>query len=340
MLCLVWTLLHTSVVQAHEKGLTYSQILIEDTGITVSYITPREHILTLAPTEQSFFSGPFTDGFTIANNGKSCTSNLREIKQMDSIDSANLQVMFTCPDTIDSLDFRYTLFFAQTPDHENITDFHLEEFKKQIIFTKEFTEFTVPVGSLRDQIVEGPPQQTPSLPHFLLLGIKHILSGYDHILFLAALLLSLTGFRALVKTVTAFTLAHSITLTLATLDIFTIPSRWAEGIIAASIVYVAVENISAVTVKRRWLIAFLFGLFHGFGFSTLLKEMHLPRQSLIPSVLLFNAGVEVGQLAIITILYPLLRAMRRIGQHHRIEKGLSLLIAFFGAYWLLQRLFF
>lgn len=331
-------LLRTSVAQAHEKGLTYSQILIEDTGITVSYITPREHILTRAPTEQDFFTGPFTDGFTIANNGKPCTSRLREIKQMDSIGSVNFQVLFTCPDTIDSLDFHYTLFFAQTPDHENIADFHLEAFKKQIIFTKEFTEFTVPVGSLREQIVEGPPQQTPSLPYFLLLGVKHILSGYDHILFLAALLLSLTGLRALVKTVTAFTLAHSITLTLATLDIFIIPSRWTEIIIAASIVYVAIENIRTATGKRRWMIAFLFGLFHGFGFSTVLKEMNLPRESLIPSVLLFNAGVEVGQLAILALIYPLLRAMRHIPRHHLIEKGLSLLIAFFGAYWLFQRL--
>jgi hypothetical protein len=140
---------------------------------------------------------------------------------------------------------------------------------------------------------------------YLVLGIEHILLGIDHLLFVLALLLLVTGWKRLVGTVTAFTLAHSITLAGATLGLVSAPSALIEALIALSIVFVAAEAIhmqqgkASMLSQRPWVIAFAFGLLHGFGFAGALREVGLPPEAIPAALLFFNLGVEAGQLAFI-----------------------------------------
>ena len=140
---------------------------------------------------------------------------------------------------------------------------------------------------------------------YLALGVEHILLGIDHLLFILALLVIVKGGRRLIGTVTAFTVAHSLTLAAATLGLVHIPARPVEAVIALSIVFVAVEIVhvaqgrSGLTRRAPWLVAFVFGLLHGFGFAGALREVGLPEQAIPTALLLFNIGVEAGQLLFI-----------------------------------------
>ena len=146
---------------------------------------------------------------------------------------------------------------------------------------------------------------------FFPLGIEHILTGYDHLLFLLALMLRGGGLWSLLKIITAFTIAHSITLALAALDVVVLPGAFVESVIALSIAYVALENLlPRYAVSRRWAVSFLFGLVHGFGFSSVLREIGLPKENLVLSLLNFNLGVEAGQLTVVLLAVPILMRLR------------------------------
>ena len=177
---------------------------------------------------------------------------------------------------------------------------------------------------------------------FFKLGVEHILTGYDHLLYLAALILGCTGLRAIVGIVTAFTVSHSITLALATLGLVTPPSALVEQIIAASIVFVAVENLwlRGRDARFRHVIAFAFGLVHGFGFVGLLAELGVGAEhgAVVVPLLSFNLGVEVGQLLVIAIALPLLlRARRNTAFVKYAQPSASVAVAGMGLIWLCQR---
>ncbi|WP_457795768.1 HupE/UreJ family protein [Methylocystis sp. S23] len=172
-------------------------------------------------------------------------------------------------------------------------------------------------------------------------GVEHIVTGYDHLCFLFALILWATRVWPVVKIVTAFTISHSITLSLAALNIFTLPSTLTEALIAASIVFVAVENYFSRNVDNRWRNTFLFGFIHGFGFASALTEMGVPQGGVVPALAAFNIGVEAGQIAIVFAVMPILFAIDRAAGGARSEKlvyVLSGLIALAGSFWFLQRI--
>jgi hypothetical protein len=188
-------------------------------------------------------------------------------------------------------------------------------------------------------------------------GVWHIWIGIDHILFVIALLLpSVLRFEAgawrpaasfrdafytVVKLVTAFTIAHSITLSLAALEIVSLPSRLVESAIAASVAIAALNNIyPAVRVERLWTVAFGFGLLHGFGFANVLADLQLPTNVLAVSLLSFNIGVELGQMVIVALVFPLIFALRS----HRlyvpvILRLLSAAITLVAIAWMVDRIF-
>ena len=187
-------------------------------------------------------------------------------------------------------------------------------------------------------------------------GVWHIWIGFDHILFLLSLLLPAVlvwggqqwrgaqtfgaAFWSVVRVVTAFTAAHSITLTLATLGYVSLPSRWVESAIAASVVLAALNNVWPVFHGRRWMVAFGFGLIHGFGFASVLVDLGLPRDALALALVGFNLGVEGGQLAIVAVFLPLAYSLRRSWFYRRLVMvGGSLAIAVLAAVWLCERLF-
>ncbi|MGE0814660.1 MAG: HupE/UreJ family protein [Vicinamibacterales bacterium] len=173
---------------------------------------------------------------------------------------------------------------------------------------------------------------------FAALGIEHIVTGYDHLAFLAALLLGAAAFRAVVGIVTAFTVAHSLTLGLASFDLVTVPPALVEALIALSIAWVAVENLVLDRPAHRWRLAFVFGLVHGFGFSNVLRDLALPRATLAASLFTFNLGVELGQLAFLALAFPVLRAA--LASRWRASVGLaaSSAVLCVGVYWFVQRL--
>jgi len=189
-----------------------------------------------------------------------------------------------------------------------------------------------------------PMETTPQLMwKFLQAGVEHIVTGYDHLCFLFALILWAHGVWSVVKIVTAFTISHSITLSLAALNIFTLPSQITEALIAASIIFVAVENFFSHNIDKRWRTTFFFGFIHGFGFASALTEMGVPQSAVLPALAAFNIGVEAGQLAIVLAVVPILLYIDRHTKGARHEKFVyltSAAIGLFGCYWLLERIGF
>ncbi len=178
-----------------------------------------------------------------------------------------------------------------------------------------------------------------NIGQFLVLGIEHILTGYDHIAFLLALIVIGLSLKEVLKIITAFTTAHSITLLLAALRIVSLNSRLVESAIALSICYVAAENLLKKEVNYRWLVTFGFGLVHGFGFASALQELIVGKANLLLSVLSFNMGVEIGQLMIIFVMLPVLYLLRKQFEFRIITAGASVAIFAIGFTWLIERVF-
>lgn len=172
---------------------------------------------------------------------------------------------------------------------------------------------------------------------FFKLGMEHILGGYDHLLFLLALLLGRQTFKQTVFTITAFTIAHSITLTLTYLEIIHLPSKLIESVIALNIIYVAFENIFLKKIRFRWAVTFLFGLIHGMGFADILLGMNIPAKYVAIDLASFNIGIEVIQLVLIAIALPILRYLQKYKQYVYSVRAVSVLIALMGAVWLVDR---
>ncbi len=189
------------------------------------------------------------------------------------------------------------------------------------------------------------PGPTPALPVYLGLGIEHILRGPDHLLFVLGLLLIVRGRRRLLKTVTAFTVAHSLTLAAATLGVLQLPTPPLETSIAVSILFLGPEIVrrwrgqSSLTIRHPWLVAFLFGLLHGAGLAGGLQQLGLPRGETLQALALFNLGVEIGQLAFIglVLLVVALWRRRRLPQPLWLQRLPGYLVGSLGAYWAIER---
>jgi hydrogenase/urease accessory protein HupE len=175
---------------------------------------------------------------------------------------------------------------------------------------------------------------------FLVLGIEHILTGYDHLAFLLAVLLTGGSLSSNARIITSFTIAHSLTLALATFGVFTLPATIVEPLIAASIVFVGIENLVRRQLARRWLVTFGFGLIHGLGFAQILRELGIAKMGIRGAIplLSFNLGVELAQLSIAALTLPLIwRLQRRPTFILKHVPALSLLLTLAGIYWLIAR---
>ncbi len=179
---------------------------------------------------------------------------------------------------------------------------------------------------------------------YVVSGAEHIFIGFDHLAFLLALLLWARRVWSVVKVVTAFTLAHTVTLSLAALDIVTLPASLVEPLIAATIIAAAAENFFNRDIERRWKTAFVLGLVHGFGFASALTAYGLPRDALLIALASFNIGVEIGQVAVVAIMLQVLLLLGRMtsagsgaARRPALVYGLSTSIALLGVYWLIER---
>ena len=262
-------------------------------------------------------------------------------------DGAYAVLLFTanCPAAIDTLQADYRLLFDLDAQHKGLLRLTHGQVTTTAIFSQE-----TPV----QQFTIGETSSWRQVRQYIHEGIWHIWLGYDHVLFLVALLLPsvlrrvedrweptprfLSAFWEVLSIVTAFTLAHSITLGLATIGLIALPSRLVESAIAASVVFAGISNLYPALVQRRWLVAFLFGLIHGFGFATVLSDLGLPKGSLALSLVSFNLGVEAGQLAIVAIFLPLAYYLRNSWTYQRLVLVTgSLGIAALAFAWLIER---
>jgi hydrogenase/urease accessory protein HupE len=214
--------------------------------------------------------------------------------------------------------------------HSVLGVFKLGDKDEEVTFSRYEPDYIYVTG------VETPLRDR--LWRFFKLGVEHIFLGYDHICFLIALIV-VSNFREVVKIVTSFTIAHSITLILATLEVVSLDPRFVETCIAATIVYVAVENLWVKDTRHRWWLTFFFGLVHGFGFASVLRQMGLPSTGLVRCLLSFNVGVECGQLVIATLLLPLALGLARWKHGRKAVVAISVALACFGTAWFIERAF-
>ncbi len=282
-------------------------------------------------------------------DGAACPVHVIEHLIDDHTDGAYVVLKFraVCPAVLKSLQASYRLFFDIDPQHKGLLRLQYQGAASTAIFSPEKAtqQFTLSKPSAFRQFIDYARE-----------GVWHIWIGFDHILFLLALLLPAVvvrrerkweavsafkpAFWAVLKIVTAFTLAHSITLTLATLGVISLPSRWVESTIALSVVIAALNNIYPLFRERRWVMAFLFGLIHGFGFASVLTDLGLPQGALILALVGFNLGVETGQMAIVAAFLPFAFFLRRTWFYRRlILLGGSILIAVVASIWLAERVF-
>jgi len=229
-----------------------------------------------------------------------------------------------------------TNLFPYDPNHQTfINIYEGSELRQQLIYNARSEEHTYYLGTA-DGAIEVMKTFIPS-------GIHHIMIGPDHILFLIGLLLLGGSWVALLKIVTAFTVGHSVTLSLAALNVVTPPATVIEPAIALSIVFVGADNLVRGTGRdlRMW-VALVFGLVHGFGFANVLREFGLPREALGWSLFSFNVGVEIGQLAIVLLVMAVLSAIRRRSAtlRQRVAFAGSIVVIAAGTYWFVQRVFF
>lgn len=220
--------------------------------------------------------------------------------------------------------------------YSTIGRIQLGEAVQTTVFTAQMPTFDLDVGSVDASV---PVAEDVSMRRFVWQGLVHILGGLDHVLFVLALILMSRRLRELLIVVTAFTIAHSITLALAALDVVSISPAIIEPIIALSIAWVAVEAVLDKADHRRAYVAtFLLGLVHGFGFSYVLRdEVGLPTESLVPALLSFNVGVELGQVCIVAVLYPLRRMMRDRPWERRAVIAIASVIGGIALYWFVER---
>jgi len=242
-----------------------------------------------------------------------------------------VQLQFSCARPPQELIIRDDLFDVLGAGYHTIANIQWSGGSEQFVFLP---------GARQARVSLSRGVTTRGIGSFFLLGVEHILTGYDHLLFLLALALRGGNLWSLFKIITAFTVAHSITLALAALNIVALPERLVEATIALSIAYVAAENLfMRQAVSHRWAVAFVFGLMHGFGFSSVLRELGLPKQGLLWALLNFNLGVEAGQAVAVLLAVPLLIWLRGFRWEARAVVAMSVAVLVVGLALFVDRVF-
>jgi hypothetical protein len=286
----------------------------------------------------------------ILSDGKSCALAPADFLVDEHSDGAYAVLRFDaeCGARVPaSIEIAYSLFFDLDPTHRGLLRFELGGASQTMVLSPDRPSLVVQAG-------EASP--LAQFLDYLREGVWHIWIGLDHILFLLSLLLPSVlilkknewkpaerfrdTFWDVLKVVTSFTIAHSITLSLAALAVIALPSRLVESTIALSVVLAALNNLRPLVAGRRWAVAFAFGLVHGFGFASVLADLGLPQGALLLALVGFNLGVELGQLAIVCAFLPLAYALRDSWFYRRVVfAGGSAAIALLASVWLTERVF-
>ncbi|KMY51931.1 HupE/UreJ family protein [Peribacillus loiseleuriae] len=368
-----------SNTSAHAYSASYTNIKMDTKKTEVVFSIDTLSILELIPQidknedwilnqleikqENHHLEELITEGLTLDKGNKEQTPEIEkmEIEKKDHKEFLTIHMSFPAFSPGDTIVFNDGFYFNDTgTNYVNfISASYIDETSEAVLegknrtWTMLLTEVQQEQQPGDGQTVQLNPEQKQTEPEqpvkittssswfsFFKLGMNHILSGYDHLLFLIALLLRKQTLKQYIGIVTAFTIAHSITLSLSVLDIVNLPSLLVESIIALSIVYVALENIFREKIQFRWGITFAFGLIHGLGFADLLKEMALPKSQLAAALFSFNIGIEVIQIGIVLLCLPILFYLHKWKDSLKMIQYLSWIIVAAGLYFLINQLFF
>ncbi|MFC4799675.1 HupE/UreJ family protein [Neobacillus sp. GCM10023253] len=318
-----------SSIDVKEKSLDYELKLdLEELGHALNKTTAEKELINNKIVEQYINSHIKLYADSQLIEGKLEKSDIEMINEKPfSVINLNYNIEHKAQKLV----MEYNMFLDDSdPSHANFATIKMDGKQQEKVLTFESRELEIGEVSLLQNVKQ-----------FVVLGLEHIFTGYDHILFIISLLFGAKTFRHILSLVTAFTIAHSITLALATFDIVQLPSRFVESAIALSIVYVALMNIFNKDSKHQPWLAFAFGLIHGFGFAGILSEMRLDTNHMAASLLSFNIGIEIGQLIIVSLVYPLILWIKKLTVKpiKWVIPGTSAAILAFGLVWFIQRAF-
>jgi hydrogenase/urease accessory protein HupE len=337
----------TAPAAAHPAPFSYLDVVFADGGIRgtlVVHIIDVAHDLGIAPVErllddrlvqsQKDAIGALLQPRILFRADRRLTLDWQRVQVLTEEQALRIEYRITAAEpgalTID------TNLFPYDPVHQTFVNIYEDgELRQQAIFNATADEHTYYLGTTQGAL--------EVMKVFIPSGIHHIMIGPDHILFLVGLLLLGGSWMALVRIVTAFTVGHSITLSLAALNIVTPPAGIIEPAIALSIVFVGADNLVRGNGRdlRAW-VALVFGLVHGFGFANVLREFGLPSEALGWSLFSFNLGVEIGQLGIVALVAGALALIKRYSDRWRLRVAVagSIVVIAAGAYWFVERVFF
>jgi hydrogenase/urease accessory protein HupE len=274
-------------------------------------------------------------GITVATAAGRCAGTLQDARLTEE-DGLSIRAAYRCQGQSESASIALTFLDRLSHGHRHLAAIGTGAAAARFVAYSGNAAFGI--GRSSSPRVQGVGIMAVGLP-LLGLGVSHILTGYDHLVFLFGLILVGGRVRSLLLALTAFTVAHSITLGLSALGVWSPSAMFVEPAIALSIAYVGVENWFVANADRRWLITFPFGLIHGFGFAGALQEIALPRPQVPLALAAFNTGVEAGQVALLLLVLPLLMWLRRRQWFaDRGVKAMSAAIAVAGVWWFVARI--
>ena len=323
---------HGVLAQAHDPGLSSAELTTRTNRIVARLTFSSAEIQSLGEIERVGVGA-----LRIESNGNSIPGRLTRVERSLS-DALRLELVFEMSRPATRMYVSSPLLLELPRGHRQFVSVRDESGR---VVAERVLNASSPGFSI---ILEGNSfgvAAAQSLGRFVSLGVEHILTGYDHLLFLFGLLVVGGGFRSAARIITSFTIAHSLTLALATFDVIRVSPTVVEPLIAVSIIYVGAENLSGRGLKRRWLLTFGFGLIHGLGFASVLEELGINGSrggSAFAPLLGFNLGVELGQIAVAAMVLPLIW---RVGRHRdfAVPFGIagSLAVTAAGAFWLFER---
>ncbi len=347
---LVATLTTATPARAHLGAVSYSTIVVND--LTVTYIlkfaahqipdleaeegevTP-ERVRELEPNILAWLR----EAVVLDRGADRCQPELMRTIGPDEEDDLSVALRFACTDDRGTLRVQFTAF-TNVARSQNIASIEIDGKKLGYVFTAEH-----PVMNYRSasaQTAGSAGDANASMPlgfrEFFELGVEHIWTGYDHLLFLIALLLPGGTFLRLVAIVTAFTIAHSATLGLAALDLVSLPPAPVEITIALTIIWAASLSLRETAHDRRRGSTFFLGLIHGFGFAGVLSTAGLSKENVVVPLLAFNVGVEVGQIVVVACVIPLIALISRSRYSAQIRTATAWLIVAAGVFWASERI--
>jgi len=337
---LVGLSLFVSMAHAHERIGTFSHAVVTVSGDRVAYYlnlppVTLELLRNNIGVREDDLADYFRSELIVMTAEQEC--QLIQLVQPPPFPSGNrlVDMQYQCPVAVSDLTITSLLFLDLDESHTQFVRLAPPDDPGNVQHEAVLTA-SVKTFQLDNVETEGSPWLERALA-FLKLGLEHLITGFDHILFILTVIIGLR-FMQSIKAVTSFTVAHSLTMALAFLGTISLPASIVEPLIALTVIYVAIENIVRKEIPRRWIWTFVFGLIHGLGFVGALKVITVSQSELILSLVSFNIGIELGQILVVAVAMLLFKLIHKYPWRVWFDRVFSGGVALLGVFWLGQRL--